>query len=49
MNKSTTSGAVIDDVNIEYREMAISAGWFLFKGNTAMSATIFSTASNYFG
>jgi len=31
MNKADTVAAVKEDVNIGYREMAIGAGWTLFK------------------
>lgn len=48
MNKLGSTTTIKDDVDIGYREMAISAGWYLFKQGSAMSGSTFSTSSNYF-
>ena len=48
MNKAGTTTAIKDDIDIQYREIAISAGWILFKQRTTMTATEFATSSNYF-
>jgi hypothetical protein len=47
MNKLDTSATVREDVNISYREMAIAAGWQLYKPSASFSSSYFLTAANY--
>ena len=48
MNKAGTTTAIKDDIDIQYREIAISAGWVLFVQRTTMTATEFASSTNYF-